>query len=276
MKRKHEDRIELLTDFKEEKQSHVLLYGANIGEHSAYASLAKAAHAMLPERFPAEKPAFELSLNNSLFQDHEEEFWGMERENLRRQFIQRVQPRLAQGDISHLSIFALAPQALLIELGRLLSDIPAADVYQLHREPSNWRWQDSPEDFEYIIKQPSAVQSGAVAVNLSLSATINDSRITSVLGDDTSIWTVTIREPNNDFMKSREQLSQFRKVFRRLLDEIKAQRGRDAVLHVFPAAPVSVAVEMGRVWMPKADLPMRIYDENRDKGGFKEALDIPG
>src|SRR5579871_4068919 len=35
MKRKHEDRMELLSSLTEEKQSHILLYGANIGQHSA-------------------------------------------------------------------------------------------------------------------------------------------------------------------------------------------------------------------------------------------------
>ncbi|WP_367171484.1 hypothetical protein [uncultured Aureimonas sp.] len=32
--------------------------------------------------------------------------------------------------------------------------------------------------------------------------------------------------------------------------------------------PVSAAVDVGRVWMPKADLPMRIYDQNKGLGGF--------
>ncbi|MGO7632002.1 HNH endonuclease, partial [Rhizobium ruizarguesonis] len=38
--------------------------------------------------------------------------------------------------------------------------------------------------------------------------------------------------------------------------------------------PVSAAVELGRVWMPKAHLPMRIYDHNRAFGGSRPTLDI--
>ena len=83
-----------------------------------------------------------------------------------------------------------------------------------------------------------------------------------------------VQVPHNDFMKSRDQLSLFRQAFRRLLDTIKAENGQDVLLHVFPAVPVSVAVEVGRVWMPKADLPMRVYDQNRQNGGFKVAFDI--
>ena len=59
------------------------------------------------------------------------------------------------------------------------------------------------------------------------------------------------------------------------MDRIKALHGQDAVLHVFPAVPVSIAVEIGRVWMPKADLPLCIYDQNRKLNGFTKALEFP-
>ena len=118
-------------------------------------------------------------------------------ENLRNQFSDKVKRRLELADIQHLSIFALAPQPLLIELGVLISDICQADVYQLHREPANWKWQDDPDGFDYIVEEPEVIQK--VALNLSLSATIDNERIINVLGTDTSIWTVTIPKPDNDF-----------------------------------------------------------------------------
>ena len=273
MKRKHEERMELLTSLQENKQSHVVLYGANIGQHNAPLSRGKATQAMIPDFYPAENQAIELSLKNSTFQDHEAEYWSFEREQLRRQFGQAVKPRIASGHVERFSIFALAPQPLLIELGRLLSDIPQAEVYQLHREPPNWTWQQHPVGFEYIQREPSGLHQ-SVALNLSLSGTIDNSRITSVLSPDVSIWTLTLETPGNDFLKSREQLSLFRQQFRYLLDRIKALHGQDTVLHLFPAVPVSVAVEIGRVWMPKADLPLRIYDQNRKIGGFSAAFNI--
>jgi hypothetical protein len=273
MKRKHEERIELLTSLMENKQSHVILYGANVGQHNAPVSFEKAAQAMVPNWYPAEKPAIELSLKNSSFQDFEKNYWLIERENLRRQFAKSVKPRLAAGYVEHFSIFAFTPQPLLVELGRLLSDIPAAEVYQLHREPPNWTWQEHSKGFAYILREPSE-RNPTVALNLSLSALIDSSRIINVLGNDVSIWTLTIENPNNDFLKSREQLSLFRQKFRQLLDRIKAMHGQDAVLHLFPAIPVSIAVEIGRVWMPKADLPIRIYDQDRQAGGFSMTFDI--
>lgn len=273
MKRKHEERIELQTSVKENKQSHVLLYGANIGQHHAPVSWEKATQAMSPDWYPAESRAIELSLKNSLFSDKEGTYWTLEREHLSRQFTQTVKPRLAVGAVEHFSIFALAPQPLLVELGRLLCDLPAAEVYQLHREPPNWSWQENPSDFEYAFSSPQTMKGKAV-LNLSLSATIDNSRISDVLGDDVTIWTMTVERPNNDLLKSRGQLSLFRQKLRIALNEIKSAVGQNAMLHIFPAVPVAAAVEIGRVWMPKADLPLRIYDQNGHAGGFKPALDI--
>jgi len=275
MKQQHETRIELLTSLQEDKKSHVLLYGANIGEQNAPLSWKKAAQAMISRRYPAEPRGIEISLGNSTFEDHIDGYWMIERKNLRANLDKFLRPRLISGDIKHLSIFALAPQPLLVELGRLLSDIPAAEVYQLHREPPDWKWQETPEEFEFHVEEPAETHQ-TVVLNLSLSATIDNSRITATLPrENFSIWRMTVSKPNNDFLKSRDQLRLFRQQFRLLMDRIKARHGQDVVLHLFLAVPVSVAVEIGRVWMPKADLPFCIYDQNRKLSGFTKVLEFP-
>lgn len=275
MKARHEGRIELLTSLQEDKKSHVLLYGANIGVQGAPLSWKKAAHAMFPLRYPAESRAIELGLRNSAFEDHSSEYWTIERQNLQYKLNASLRPRIVSGDVEHLCIFALAPQPLLIELGLLLSDIPAAEVYQLHREPPDWRWQETPDGFAFHIEEPAETHA-TVALNLSLSATIDNSRISVIFPQEgLSIWQMTVTEPNNDFLKSRDQLRLFRQQFRILLDRIKAHHGQDTVLHVFPAVPVSVAVEIGRVWMAKADMPLCVYDQNRKLNGFAKALEFP-
>ncbi|MFK5710523.1 SAVED domain-containing protein [Lysinibacillus boronitolerans] len=172
-----------------------------------------------------------------------------------------------------LSVFALAPQPLLILLGTLISDIYPADVYQLHREPTTWKWQDEPEHFEYKVIEPTEIHK-KVALNLSLSATIDNSRIMDVLGEDTSIWTKTTPSPNNDFLKGKNQLSKFRVLMRGLFNKIKLMHGEDSVIHIFPATSISTAVELGRVWMLKADLPLSLYDENKKISGFQYTFSI--
>jgi hypothetical protein len=273
MKEQHERRIAIATSIAPNRRSHILLYGANVGEHDSQVSYEKAACAMFPTYSPADTAPILLSMRNSALCDTDREFWELESTQLRRMMEARVRPRLADENAHRLSVFAMAPQPLLMLLGSLLSDIPEAEVYQLHREPADWRWQDHPNGFDYVIKKPIG-ERGVPALVLALSATILDDRITAVLGTETTIWRVTVPRPNNDFLKSRQQLQRFRELMRGLLDEIKARHGEEALIHVFPAVPVAIAVEMGRVLMPKADLPLRIYDENKVLGGFVHALDL--
>ena len=59
-----------------------------------------------------------------------------------------------------------------------------------------------------------------------------------------------------------------------MLDEIKARHGQSTMLHIFPAMSVSLAIELGRIRMPKAEMPWQIYDQNNALGGFAPALQI--
>lgn len=272
MKHEHEEKMELLTSLTEDRQSYVLLYGANIGSSQPKVSMEKVYQAMIPNKYPAERTPIEIGLVNSTFKDNESLYWQIERENLQRMFNERVKPRF-QSSINHISLFALAPQPLLIELGRLVTDLKHVDVYQPHRIPNHWGWEDTPEDFEYTVIAPD-IHSDTVALNISLSGTVDNSRIRDVLGSDVSIWTITIDFPDNDFLRSREQLNEFVKRFKNLLDVIKQKHGQKNEIHVFPAAPVAINIEMGRAWMPKADLPLKLYDQNKGNNQFEYAFYI--
>jgi hypothetical protein len=272
MKALHENRIDILADIAPDKQSHVLLYGANIGVQGTPLSLREAAQAMIPNRYPASPHPLTIGLGNSSFEDRTAEFWKIEALQIHNMVVQQVRPRIKSGEISNLSVFAIAPQPLLILLGAELSDIPFADVYQRRKEPQSWRWEDNPTAFEFIVTRPAVEKPGDAALVFALSATVTDERITAVLGADVPIWRVTIPKPDNDFVRSRAQAEAFRKTIRILLDQIKAAHGEKGVIHVFPAMPVSLAVDFGRVLNRKADLPIVMYDENKKNGGFTRAF----
>lgn len=274
MKVDHEARIELLTEIQEDRQSHILMYGAKVGEHDSPLSYSKASLAMVPDRYPASAQPFSLGLKNSSYTDAEPAYWEIEREHLRRQMDRYVRPAIVSGQIMHLCVFGFAPIPLLVALGAEISDIPTADVYQLHREPATWKWQAEPSDFAFTVATTGNPASSKVALVLSLSADVGFQRVTDVLGDDIAIWHVTHASPHNDFLQGRGQLRQFREILRRAFNDMKAQHGEDAQLHVFPAVPVACAIEIGRVWMPKADLPFVVYDQNRKTGGFVPTIRV--
>lgn len=273
MKALHETRVELVTGIHTDLKSQVVFYGANIGDHSSPRLVADAAGAMFPHRYPAQTPVISLGTGDNPTTDREAHFWKTEAAILESHFRQRVRERLMGGELTHLSVFALVPQPLLILLGTLLGDICPADVYQRHREPPTWAWPSVSETPEFVVENPTT-KNGSAALVLALSATVTRDRIESVLGQEVCIWEITVPEPHNELTKSREQLSRFRALVRKQLDRIKAVHGQNAPLHIFPAISTSMAVELGRIRMPKADMPWHVYDQIKGQG-FIHALSIP-
>ncbi|WP_426413458.1 SAVED domain-containing protein [Bradyrhizobium ganzhouense] len=273
MKAEHEDRIAIVTGMAQERAAHVLRFAADIGSRDALISTRSIFAAMPPDHHPAEGRTIDIELAGSALRDHEAAYWKFQQDNLRRVFAQRVKERIEQREIRQLSVFALAPQPLLIELGNLLGDIVPVKVHQKCREPSTWRWQSGQPAINFEVGEYSGPPK-TIALKLALSATVTDDRIRAALGDDVAIWSLTAENPHNDIMRRPEDLVLFKQKLRQLFDRIKALHGEDATINVFPILPNSAAVEVGRVRMPKADLPLLIYDQNRSAGGFIPTLTI--
>lgn len=274
MKEVHERRMAIVSQVQPSKASHIILYGANIGNHQSPLSYLEGAHAMMPEHLPAQNYAIELGMKNASQIDSDPHYWDIESTHLKKSFNRQVAALKGNDPVQHFSVFALAPQPLLILLGSLLSDIYGTQVYQRHREPASWQWQPHSTDMHKFTIEMPADTTGVPVLVFEMSATIDNGRVTNVIKENSSVWKVKIESPHNNFLKTREQLSSFRTVCRQALDQIKAVHGENTELHVFPAMPVSAAVELGRVWMPKADLPMIVYDQNRISGGFIKTITI--
>jgi SMODS-associated and fused to various effectors sensor domain len=268
----HERRIEIVTGIAANKKSHVILYGANIGRYQSDLQLAPAVEAMFPDWYPATERAEELSMS-WYGRDHDSAYWATEAANLAAMFSQKIEPLLLRPDRRHFSVFALAPMPLLMKLGALMSDQTDAEVYQLHREPRTWKWLDGPDDFEFRLRRPGTTDHNPALV-ISLSDTIAADRIPSTSDKPYSIWELTIAQPSNDFLKSRDQLSRYRRAVRQILDEIGGVHGKATPIEIFPAMPVSCAVELGRVRMPKADSDWVVYDYSNNRQAFVHALTL--
>lgn len=273
-KRAHELRIWTVAGIAPENKSYVVFYGANIGAQKSPLQKDEAIGAMFPRKYPASDEPIELSMSSSL-EDKDDDYWIAEAAHLSRIFTQQIVPKIEKGDPSHFSVFALAPMPLLIKLGTLFTDKTAVDTYQPIREPKTWAWQAPPDEFDFVVIEPKTKTKTPVLV-LSLSAHIEHDRVISVLGEDVDIWEV--RTPkhfqHNDFIKSPEQLSLFRRKLRCLMECISSAYGLQQSLHVFPAMPVSCAIELGRIRMPKASMSWIIYDQNHKLGQFVKSLEI--
>jgi len=272
MKEEHENRIKSVGEIISENKSTILTYGARVGQHTVNINDNESRLALRPKYYPCEK--INLGLINSSWQDKENDFWNIEKTNLEKLFNKEVNPRLENNEIKHLSIFAIAPQPLLMYLGCLISSITYARTYQLHNNPQSWAWKKTQiKSNKYIINRPNN-KTGIPVLTISLSAKITGDRIAKVITDPFSHWDITIEKPSRNFLRTEKQLYEFNEVVGPLIDEIKAEHGQDVPLHVFPAMPVSTAVEFGRLIMPKATMPIKVYDQNNDLGGFVYAMDL--
>lgn len=279
-KEEHERRIEIVTGIASNKKTNVIFYGSNIGDQKSPIDKNSAIEAMFPDRYPAHENPIILSMTCS-HKDKTPEFWKTESTHLKQEFLCQIQNRIikhnSEEEPAHFSLFSFAPIPLLIKLGTLFTDKIDIDVYQSMREPKTWRWQEFPEDFKFVVKEPECF-SNPPALIISLSDKIDYNRVKSILGDGVSIWELTVPDKfiGNDNIRSKVQLSMFRSVVRQLMIDIKEKHGFDTSLSIFPTMGIACSVEMGRIRMPKADMPWVIYDQNNDIGSFIEAIKIGG
>ena len=271
-KEAHEMRVRIVTGISPNKKSNVILFGSKIGEDRSPLQYEAAVQAMFPGHYPAEERPINLSMR-SADDDSMPEYWAAEARNLEKEFDRQIRGRLDEPGPLHFSVFAFAPQPLLIHLGALLTDKLDVAVYQLHRTPKTWQWQPHPDGFSFRVNEPQD-RTGAPVLVFSLSAQIARERVSSVLSGKLSIWEVTIDQPHNDFLQSDAQLSMFRNLAPRLMATITAAHPDLTELNIFPAMPLSCAVELGRIRMPKADPRWVIFDQNNKHQRFIPALTI--
>lgn len=277
MKAEHEARIELACGIPPDAKSHVLMYAANIGDHKTVLDQITTKPALLQRgRYPA-KEDFVIQAKDNHRRDTDPQYWSEERDHLIGKFKERVVPVLANGADPHVSVFAYAPQPLLVLLGSLLSDRPNVDVYQRHREPKpSWAWPEPSAEDEplapSLVSRPTTFNKPP-ALLLALSATVTEDRVAAAMPDGYALWHVSIPRPNTHCIRSPRDLVVWRKFIAGVLDEIKARHGQGVPLHVFPVVPNSAAVCLGLVRQQKADLPLHLYDQLQGRG-FVHAFTI--
>ena len=273
MKKEHEDRIWRVTDIQPEKKSLVVAYGPKIGKDVPYFQKKVLHNAIFPDSYPEDTDPVEIQMKNSVMHDGEPEYWLAEERQIEQVCLDKVLNKFEKGTTAHVSLFPLGPQPLLVKLGTVLNDKYKVRIYQKHRLPDTWRWLDEDVKNDIRLEEPSDKSKEPVLV-LALSANAIKERIARRYGDTASIWTITCNEPNNDMMRSEGQLQQFNRIARMTMDAIKTAHPEADRLKIYMEAPASCAVELGRIRMPKADLPWELYDYRMEKNEDVKTITI--
>ena len=274
-KRQHEERIRTVTEIAEEQSCRIAGFFSNIDHAEIYSSdrLLRAA-AISAGLYPKQEPTILLHKDAITRYIPSKEIFELKAHELERQFKEWFDAFKAEDAIA---LFALAPQPLLFKLGTLINDQYNVQVFQCHRTGHKWAWKQDADSVDYILSITRTVSEPAnVALVMDLSAEIVDTRILSAVGEQTKIYHLTIATPNRNFVQTPEIQNQFVVKFREAMEAIKNENPQIDCIRVFMAMPASLAVRAGMDFMPKADVPLVLYEQATADDGFFEALTIGG
>lgn len=275
-KQDHEDRIELVTSIAPNLRTQIVIFQAAIGNQKVEISLADVQRAVLPARYPV-RDVIRIDLTGSSRHENEADFWTESAKEMQHQVEARVR---WSGDASrrdHVSLFALGPIPLLAAFGRAVGDKLTADIFQSHRDTATWCWPPlsaAALDFRTSALRASPSAPRDVAVSFAISTAVSAHDVSAAMTGEYSHYEIGITTPSRTAVRSTADVASFGLAWHGLVERLRHEHGADCRIHVFPALPASLAVQLGRVLLPKLHPPILIYDYNSTLGGFCYALTL--
>jgi hypothetical protein len=176
----------------------------------------------------------------------------------------------SREELPRFAVFSLSPTPMAIQLGYLLSDRVEVMPFQFDRDRKTWRWDGEKKkcDTKFSVSglpripNPSLVE---VAIRISLSDRICPKETDAVTGR--LVMTVDIEVDNPDVMwlVHPKQLSEFMRIFRNVLRDIRRLIPNCARIHLFYAGPTGCAIVAGQAINPRMNPAIQLYEYNRRK-----------
>lgn len=267
IKREHEERIEMLTSIPPSNHTLIVCYNPIIGKKHIEITQEEMYNSLFPEKYPSGEPI--ILDSQGTYTDNDTKYWLLEPSLLEDSFKERLGKKLLKA--SHITVFALAPQPLLIKLGSLLGDINNVEVLQKHRDPEPWKWVVEYPDNAYEIIKPTDRNKEPILI-LALSGKEIIDRAKKQFGSNYSYWILTCENAYRDMMVSKKQLLEFKQIMRKLIGEINESTNNP--IKIIPAIPNSCAIELGRLRLPKSDNHWVLYDKTEDSDLYVETITI--
>lgn len=201
-------------------------------------------------------------------------YWQSAREAMtpRLDELGRLEPQ--PGRALRVSVFALAPIPLLVDLGSRLSDKYVVELYQRHRQPETWNWHEDVGVARFDTR--CVVQGGdTVALLVNVSGANTAEHVVNTLGPCT-VYELAVRGQAATplILRTRSDLDQFVAAYVQALALIRTAHPQLPKLHLFPAVPAPVGIALGRSRLPKVDPPLLVYDRDQRAGGFVPTLEV--
>lgn len=266
----HEQRICRLTGMKPDHKTTVVQLKAKIGGQAVAIPAPHVNDAIAP-RYPEDSRGYIIDLTG--FDQESEAFFEAAKQQIKREVEKLHAPGMELETTRHISLFALAPIPLLVHLGSQLSNKIGLDLYQRHRDTEDWVWKTDGQPVGYEFRQ---MQVGTdkmhVALVLSLSGTIQRESLPAEIDNTFFIYEITLANkvvPSPTYLRLKEDVTAFKERYPQMLRTIARDHGQLNEIHLFPAVPAPIAVLCGREILPKIDPALVVYDNDKNKRGFK-------
>lgn len=269
----HEDRIKHVTSLGPDRKTAVVVFKALIRGQMVGIPYHQIAEATAP-RFPTTRQPFTIDLTGLPADDRA--FYKTACTTIKRRVQDLFSPEGEAIKAAHVSIFAIGPMPLLMCLGRQLTNKVASDPYQRHRDTESWTWKMDGAPVKYRFRRMNRGHFKKVALVLSLSGTIRLRDLPADTRRSSAIYELTLNgmTPQTTFLQQKRDLDAFRAVYQEAIATILQTHGPLGTIDLFPAVPAPIAVLCGRELLPKVHPKLRVYDNDRDAGGFTFKLEV--
>lgn len=263
MKKRHEDRIQRLYDIDGTKDSVAVVLRHSIKRiHVPQFTDRDVQAAILTNsdfRHAPGEHMIRLDYRSRSARESDPAYWIELVRQLRDDFDRQMHLASQQGHPAHLSIFAFAPMPLNMQLGALIGNKIEASTFQWDRTAENWNFRNERE-FErqsITFDEVPPAERRDLAVAMSLSGEVKPAAIAAAV-PGVPLVRVGVPNPTPALVEDADDVRHFRSKFTAFMASVRNQGYQR--MHVFPAMPLSLAVELGRQLLPKADPAVGVWD----------------
>ena len=183
---------------------------------------------------------------------------------------EKVKKYIVDRDGSELyAAFIMACIPLGCYLGYAIGNKVPVQTYQHFRDTEDWKWRKG--GASYTVELPD-ISSRCSDINLfiNISGTIDR----SLIEEDYPVYAINAEAPGFSFLQSWEQVQEFRKLYRDIIDKVRMDNGESVLIHLYPATPNPINFEIGKSIMKNLDPTIILYDKTDNEIEYKEVMTL--
>ena len=263
MKKRHEDRIQRLYDIDETKESVAIILRHPIKRiHVPQFTDKDVQAAILMNSDFCHAPGehtVQLDYRTRASREGDPAYWTELVTEMQDDLASQLRLAARSQHTAHLSLFAFAPMPLAMQLGALVGNKVETSTFQWDRTAESWKFhverQFEAQQMTFTEVPPS--QGRELAVALSFSGEVAQNAVSEAI-PGAHVVRFGVPAPTPVLVENAEDIRRFRSSFTAFMTEVR--NNGYSKIHVFPAMPLSLAVEFGRQLLPKADPDIHIWD----------------